>query len=337
MAESGDESPGLSGAGWSLWEHLFLTEGGHRYPLKPRAWYRRPWVSAVVVIAFVVVVGALLIIPVSATGTLSYCSSCKAMRPAETTWAVSSHKDVQCTSCHIPPGFVAQANWRMNEAKNIWASYLGVERAADKGHLPGNSNCLKCHPLQKIPNEKDGVRMSHEVHIKLRNLVCADCHDYVSHKKSGQLAGVTMQLCPMCHNEQGAPDRCDFCHVAPPQNVHQPNYLKDHGREARLNEAECLRCHHDKKAFCDPCHAFPPAPHFSGTWRYNHGAAAGKDGTNCKACHGEAYCAQCHSVSHPSDWDTLHGPISAKGPSACLVCHPQGMCDACHKQRGVKL
>jgi len=314
-----------------------LTEGGHRYPLRPRAWYRRPWVSAVVVIAFVMAVGALLVIPVGATSTLSYCSSCKATRSAEKTWADSSHADVSCTSCHIPPGFVAQANWRMNEAKNIWASYLGVTRAPDKGHLPGNANCLKCHPLDKIPNEEDGVRMSHEVHVQLRNLVCADCHDNVSHKKPGQPVGVTMQICPMCHNQQGAPDRCDFCHVAPPQGVHRPSYLQKHGREARLNESECLRCHHDKKAFCDACHAFPPSPHFSGTWRYSHGIDAGKDPTSCEACHGKSYCAQCHSVTHPVDWQTQHGLISAKGPSACLVCHPQGMCDACHEQEGVKL
>ena len=132
-----------------------------------------------------------------------------------------------------------------------------MERAPDKGHLPGNANCLQCHPLDTIPDETNGIRMSHEVHIKLRNLVCADCHDYVSHKKPGQPARVTMELCPMCHNEQGAPDRCDFCHVAPPIDAHRPNYLKEHGKEARLDEAECLRCHHDKKEFCDECHAVP--------------------------------------------------------------------------------
>src|SRR5665648_771545 len=109
MAGSGDEPSSPSDVGWNLWENLFLTEGSHRYPLKPRAWYLKPWFTSVVVIAFVVVVGALLVIPVSATDTLSYCSSCKTMRPVERTWATSSHADVSCTSCHIPPGFVAQA------------------------------------------------------------------------------------------------------------------------------------------------------------------------------------------------------------------------------------
>jgi len=312
-----------------------VTEGGHRYPIKQRAWYRRPWFTFVVVIAFLAGVGAVVVIPVSATDSLAYCSSCKATRAAEASWSTSSHKDVTCTACHVPPGFVAQARWRIEEAKNIWASYLAVDRAPDRGHMPGNANCLKCHPLGKIPNESNGVRMKHDVHIRLRNLTCADCHDYTSHRKAGQPARVTMQTCPMCHNEQGAPNRCDFCHAAPPVDQHRPDYLKEHGREARLNEAGCLRCHHDKKTFCDACHAFPPAPHFSGRWRYTHGADARTDSQSCEACHDRAYCAQCHAVTHPVDWEALHGPTSRQGPGACLVCHPQGMCDTCHEERGV--
>ena len=312
-----------------------MTERGHRYPVKPRVWYRRPWFSTLVIVLSFVAVGAVVVVPVSATDTLSYCSSCKATQRAEKTWEQSPHQDVSCTSCHVPPGFVAQAKWRVEEAKNIWASYLGVARAADKGHLPGNANCLKCHPLSKIPDEKSGVRMSHEQHVGLRGLVCADCHDYVSHTKPGQAAGVTMQTCPMCHNEQVAPSRCDFCHPAPPKDAHPPNYLQEHGREARLNVEACLRCHHDKKQFCDACHATPPADHFSGAWRYTHSTEAEKDPKSCEACHSEDYCAQCHSVTHPLDWETRHGPIAAQGPSACLVCHPREMCDACHEERGV--
>lgn len=312
-----------------------MTERGHRYPVKPRVWYRKRWFDASVIILFFVVVAAVVVVPVSATDTLSYCASCKVTQRAEKTWELSPHKDVSCTSCHVPPGRVAQAKWRLGEAKNIWASYLGVDRVADKGQVPGNANCLKCHALSKIPDEQAGVHMSHQVHVRLRGLTCADCHDSVSHTKPGQSNGVTMQTCPMCHNQEVAPARCDFCHPAPPQNAHRPDYLKEHGREARLNVDACLRCHHDKEHFCDACHATPPADHFSGTWRYTHNTVAVKDPTSCDACHSRDYCAQCHSVTHPSDWETEHGPLAAQGPGACLVCHPQSMCDACHEKRGV--
>ncbi len=312
-----------------------MTDRGRQHPVKPRVWYRKPWFSILVIALFFVAVGAVIVVPVGATDTLSYCASCKVTKLAEKTWAHSPHKDVNCTECHVPSGFVAQAKWRVGEAKNIWASYLNVSRSNDMGQLPGNANCLRCHPLSKIPDEQAGVRMSHKLHVNLRGLRCADCHDSVSHTKPGQSTGVTMQTCPMCHNQQGAPNECDFCHPAPPANAHRPNFLKEHGLEARLNLEACLRCHHDKKQFCDACHAIPPADHFSGTWRYTHNTRAIKNPDSCQACHSRAYCAQCHGVEHPTDWVTTHGPIATQGPSACLVCHPQAMCDSCHEKRGV--
>ena len=207
--------------------------------------------------------------------------------------------------------------------------------ASDKGHLPTNANCLTCHPLEGIPNETNGIRMNHEQHLELRGLLCTDCHNTVSHKLPGQQEGVRMLTCTMCHNEQGAPNGCTFCHATPPASGHAPDFMKEHGKKALVNEADCLRCHHDKQAFCDRCHGFPPPSHFSGRWRYTHGPDAKGDPKNCEACHDKAYCAQCHSVSHPAAWLQVHGGIAKKGPSACLVCHPQGMCDACHEQNGV--
>ena len=111
--------------------------------------------------------------------------------------------------------------------------------------------------------------------------------------------------------------------------------MKEHGKDALANEEECLRCHHDRKAFCDDCHGYPPPSHYSGQWRYSHGEDAAADPANCEACHDEAYCSQCHQVNHPSGWLQVHGNIAAKGENACLVCHPQSMCDACHEQNGV--
>ena len=122
----------------------------------------------------------------------------------------------------------------------------------------------------------------------------------------------------------------------PATATHPPDYSKDHGRFARINEAECLRCHHDRKAFCDACHAKPTPEHYSGTWRYTHGAKASADRAACLGCHGEqSFCAQCHQVDHPADWLSSHGEIAAKGSDSCLVCHPRSMCLQCHEEEGV--
>ena len=192
------------------------------------------------------------------------------MEPAAKTWSQSSHNDVTCTECHVPPGIGPATRWRLKEARNVWADYLGMSVTSDERHLPKNENCLQCHPLSEIPSETGGLRMNHEQHLAVRGLYCADCHDTVSHKKPGEAQGVRMLTCSMCHNEQGAPDGCDFCHATPASSEHAPDFMKDHGKEARLNEAECLRCHHDRKSFCDECHSAPPASHYSGKWRYTH-------------------------------------------------------------------
>lgn len=315
-----------------------MTEREYRHRPVNRPWYRRAWFTWVVVIVLAAVFVGILVYPVAAMDDQSYCTSCKAMQPAAKTLAESAHRGIDCNACHMPSGVIASARWKLGEAKNVWADYLGMPTSAQKGQAPSDANCESCHPVSGIPNEGENVRMNHEVHLKFRNLHCIDCHDSVSHKLPGQKSGVSMITCSMCHREGGtAPSDCGFCHDVPPASNHAPDFMKDHGKEALANPDECLRCHHDKQKFCDACHDNPPPSHYNGTWRYSHGKAAAADPANCEACHDEAYCKQCHQVSHPSDWVQTHGPIAAKGTSACLVCHPQSMCDACHEKEGVEV
>jgi nitrate/TMAO reductase-like tetraheme cytochrome c subunit len=291
-----------------------------------------------VVVGFIAVLAVVLVIPVWATDTPTYCISCKATKPAGLAWETSTHAKVSCTKCHVPPGLGNAIKWRSREWLNIWADYLNVPRVPSKGQRPGNANCLRCHALNRIPGQNGSVRMPHQVHVELRNLTCADCHDKVAHPKPGQTTGVSMAVCSMCHNTQGASSQCDFCHITPPpKNVHPKDYLQTHGKEALADQAACLRCHHDKKQFCDACHARPTPDHFSGEWRYTHGPTAKKDPLSCTGCHdSKVFCARCHRVQHPADWVTTHGAVAKQSPDACLVCHPQAMCDRCHQQRGVK-
>jgi cytochrome c nitrite reductase small subunit len=310
----------------------------YRHNPVPRPWYRRAWVTWVVVIVIAAIAIGILVWPVAAMDDQSYCTSCKAMQPAARTLAESAHKGIDCNECHMPSGVVASARWKLGEAKNVWADYLNMPTSAQKGSSPTNANCERCHPVSAIPNETNSVRMNHELHLKLRNLDCIDCHDTVSHKLPGQKAGVSMITCAMCHREEGsAPSNCGFCHPVPPKSDHAPDFMKDHGKEALANPDECLRCHHDKQKFCDACHDYPPPSHYSGDWRYTHGKDATADPANCEACHDKAYCAQCHQVDHPANWVETHGAIAAKGQGACLVCHPQSMCDKCHRQNGVEV
>jgi cytochrome c-type protein NapC len=294
----------------------------------------------VVVVGFVALVAVIVAIPVWATGTPRYCSSCKATRPAGESWERSIHSKVDCVDCHVPPGFVSSIKWRTREWLNIWADYLNVPQVATRGESPGNENCLKCHSLNGIPSQSETVRMPHDVHVDLRNLTCADCHDQVAHPDEGSVGTeISMSVCSMCHNQDGAEDDCEFCHVTPPpKNAHPKDYLETHGGQALADPDSCLRCHHSEAAFCDPCHANPTPDHFSGDWRYTHGRTARKDAAGCTGCHSQDdFCVQCHRVQHPDDWLQAHGPIAAESAGACLVCHPRSMCDRCHQREGVKV
>ena len=314
-----------------------MPEREYRHQPVPRPWYRRAWFAWMVVVVIAAIVVVALVWPVAAMNDHTYCSSCKAMKPEAASLALSAHKGIACSTCHMPSGVSHQIGWRLREARNVWADYLNMPTTPQKGSIPSNAACLSCHPLSKIPDETNGVRMNHAEHLA-RNLNCVDCHNTVSHKLPGQTSGVSMVTCLMCHSEQGtAPSDCSFCHPAPPKSKHAPDFMTEHGRQALADPQQCQRCHHNEKQFCDACHSYPPPSHFSGTWRYTHGDAAKADPAVCRACHDKSFCAQCHQVDHPAGWIRTHAAVAAKGTGACLVCHPHSMCDACHQKNGVKV
>jgi len=295
-----------------------------------------PWLTTLAVIGVIAVLVVIMWIPVAATSTPSYCSSCKATKKAGQTWQTSVHSKVNCTQCHVQPGIKNQIAWRSKEWLNIWADYLNVPRVDQQGDRPTNGNCTPCHDLKTIASVHGDVKMPHDRHVTISGLVCADCHDKVSHGTRADAGKVSMTVCGMCHQQQIEQNDCSFCHVkqVAPSDPHPDDYIAEHGKEALQDEAACLRCHHDSAAFCDSCHARPTPDHFSGTWRYTHGAEAKKDRAGCLGCHSEQdFCQECHQVSHPDDWLQTHGKVAGEGGGSCLTCHPQAMCDSCHEGR----
>ena len=155
-----------------------LADRSTRYRPKPREWFRSPWVAASVVVGLIVVLGVVLVIPVWATDTPTYCMSCKATKAAGVEWKTSVHAKVSCTACHVPPGLGNAIKWRAREWLNVWAQYLNVPRAASVGQRPTNANCLQCHtlsvtpgPVRQHPLLAPSARQPSQPH--LRRLSCA--------------------------------------------------------------------------------------------------------------------------------------------------------------------
>lgn len=316
-------------------------EGNETGPAEPVVLRRRglPWrFRMLVFFASLVLLALLVLIPVHLTSASSYCTSCHAMKAAGASWSQSVHAKVECVQCHVNPGLSNAVVWRTEEARNIWASYLDAGKGmAASVQRPSNAACEQCHAVKDLPTVIKGIKTPHGIHLMMRNLMCTDCHNHVSHVSPGQSTSVDMSVCTMCHNGREAANSCATCHTTPPPaSVHPSNYIATHGRDARGRVSDCQRCHHDSVAFCDACHSRRPATHFVGSWSYTHGAQAKATNAGCLGCHKEqSFCAQCHQVDHPADWATSHAAVARRGTASCLVCHPQQMCDSCHAQKGV--
>lgn len=315
-----------------------MSEGEPGTGAPRHSWLHSRWFPAAAIVLGVVVIALAVNVPVRATSTSSYCSSCHQMKNAKTTWAHSPHSRVSCVACHVPPGLVASFGWRAREWVNIWATYLHMGSVSAKQQVPTNANCTSCHNLARLGATSTDIRMPHQLHATLPKLRCIDCHDKVSHGAPGQATTVSMAICSMCHAQVIAQNQCTFCHRTRPRNIHPANYIVLHGKEALANGTDCLRCHHSKQTFCDPCHAKPPADHQSATWTSTHAATAQTDPAICLGCHDQqTFCQRCHQVDHPANWTGIHGAVAVAGTAQCLTCHQTWYCQRCHAASGVKL
>ena len=76
------------------------------------------------VLGLVVGLGLLAIFgAMEASSTPSFCGSCHVMAPYYESWTTSSHAEIACVDCHIPPGVSATLR-KKYEALSMVASYF---------------------------------------------------------------------------------------------------------------------------------------------------------------------------------------------------------------------
>ncbi len=100
-----------------------------------------------------------------------------------------------------------------------------------------------------------------------------------------------------------------------------------HGKQARVNDKECLTCHTDRLE-CIQCHEDVKPRSHNATWTMKtHGMESRWNSNSCRTCHTEDFCTECHEtsvpVSHkpygfgPSTWGTNPGQGGAN--SHCIT------------------
>ncbi len=153
----------------------------------------RRWLPVFAVVGAAFLLAAAVYVPVRLTSTTSYCTSCHEMKLAGDSLKRSPHRNVDCLSCHVDPGVGNAITWRLQESKNIWASYLNMpvnEGMSKEVHVPSKAACTRsgCHDLSSLGTTFGNVKMNHARHVQIAGLTCIDCHKTTAHSAKGQSA-----------------------------------------------------------------------------------------------------------------------------------------------------
>lgn len=252
-----------------------------------------------------------------------FCGSCHIMRPYYESWQQSTHRNVACVECHIPPGVTAELR-KKYEALSMVARYFTGTYGTNPWAEIDDAACLRCHERRLLSGKElfGGVLFDHAAHLagmrRGKTLRCTSCHGQIV---QGSHIAVTGSTCILCHFKDQAPNtgtaRCTVCHEVPRTVIRRANLTFDHGDVARFGMD------------CTTCHARPE----------------GSDGVvpreRCLTCHNEAERLEhfdeteslhrIHVTDHKVDCLNCHLEIQHVGPArlesaapSCGSCHPQG-------------
>ncbi len=345
----------------------------------------------ILIAGLIVFTGVGSVAAIQVTSTPQFCSSCHEMQPEYVTWAASAHDTVACTKCHIQPGTVNLLKHKINAMKQLYLHF--TKTYVTPIELPEpirNEVCLECHTTYRKITPSGDIIFPHQKHLD-EKLECVKCHAGVVHgniEERGfttatdfsawtpgvgkahmkpQFTKLGMERCIECHEAKDVPVSCNTCHtklIAPPSHK-PPDWMKQHGKEARDNYLACDRCHSKtgtwvmnsndtgvkgyvrNNTFCLNCHARNKPPGHTPDWRNVHGPQAKADQAACLACHqenripdsakgtvAESSCAKCHSRPMHQGIKTQNRhpfPLTGQSISAgCMSCHPQNLCSTCH-------
>jgi len=160
------------------------------------------------------------------TSQPSFCGRCHVMEPYIAAWEQSAHRDVNCESCHLTPGFFGFVGGKI-AGLQVVANYIrGDYEDYSFNAAVSNAACLNCHEEimdENVHSAETGVLVSHEDIIGTGGK-CMFCHSTVAHGSAvamGSATHPTMSTCLTCHNDEIAPLDCELCHVGknPPEEM----------------------------------------------------------------------------------------------------------------------
>ncbi len=258
------------------------------------------------------------------TSHSNFCASCHYMKPFFKSWETSSHKDVECSVCHYPPGGGIRSKLR----KKIEGLVM-VGRYWTKLYVKSkpwaeirDDSCLRegCHDKRLLEGKVlfNKVAFDHKIHFedlkRGKQLQCTSCHSQIV---QGEHITVTESSCFICHFKESEHypqiDDCSHCHtkdtlVGPQSPRYNHTLVFDNGFS------------------CDKCHS---------NTIFGDGEVPRE---NCYKCHGEQ-----ERLNKYEDTDLMHTEHIYEDKIECNQCHLEiqhkivkdieaiADCSSCHK------
>lgn len=314
-----------------------------------------------VLFASSIVVAFSLLFFVKVTSQPSFCKSCHVMEPYFEAWETSTHANVTCIECHIPPGFEGTVHSKFLAVSMVANYFTGVYKRSKPWAEIEDRSCLRsgCHDTRLLESTEDfrGVKFDHKPHIEElrrgKQLRCTSCHSNIV---QGEHISVNESACFLCHfkpDTLGFPTdlaTCTNCHN-PPTGVMAADTSFDH-TEMLARKADCSSCHASEVAGdgfvprerCNSCHA--ELQHIE---RYNdvefvHQKHVTDRKVECTACHiqirhgkeavafasAERTCSQCHGKPDDAIERVWRGDLPGIPLSPSSMAKAGMECESCH-------
>ncbi len=286
-----------------------------------------------------------------------FCS-CYVMNLYYNSWKTSSHNEVPCVECHIPPGIGSEIR-KKYEALAMVARYITGTYSTNPWTEIEDDACLRCHEKRLLAGRVlfKNVLFDHTPHLtelrRGKRLRCTSCHSQIV---QGMHIKVTETSCFLCHFKEveigeGISD-CRICHGTPEKKILSEGFEFDHANVERF-KMNCLFCHSHSiegkgsvlKERCYTCHNEPERFERYGEPEYLHQTHIAEHKVECIACHQEIYhgkprdieaivktpCSECHTSGHLPQKDLYMGIGGIGVPPMPSVMYKAGIrCEGCH-------
>jgi nitrate/TMAO reductase-like tetraheme cytochrome c subunit len=299
-----------------------------------------------------------LAISVEVSSTPSFCGSCHVMTPYFESWKTSTHAEVPCVDCHIPPGVTAEFR-KKYEAMSMVTRYFTGTYSTNPWAEVDDQSCLRCHEKRLLVAEElfEGILFDHAPHLtqlrRGKRLRCTSCHSQIV---QGSHISVTTSTCILCHFKGErlgtGTSRCTLCHEVPTTVVEHATFRFDHSDVIRF-DMDCEGCHGTSvrgegnvpPERCLTCHNEPDRLSELENVELLHQMHVTDHKVECTNCHLEiehgiqtdietlsSDCRSCHHGGH-SPQQQLYAGIGGRGgidpmPSAMYLAGIR--CEGCH-------